>query len=90
MRYFSLGDQRTFSHKLDPLRSYDAVQSGQSAESAFSELEHHKADVGGLTQSATSGHPSWSLVSRSNGKMPAESRHSPALVGSEECKTPMC
>ena len=36
--------------------SYDPLESGQSAESGFPGLEHRKADVDDLTQSAIKGH----------------------------------
>ncbi len=49
--------------EVDPLRSDDPLQSGQSVESRFCELEHLKAAVGELTQPAICGH--WIIDVRS-------------------------
>lgn len=57
-----------------PLRPYEPLQSGQSAEPSFSGLEHHKADVGDLTQSASLGRCAGFAKGRCPGKVDSGQR----------------
>lgn len=70
------------SSQTDPIRSDGPLQTGHSVEPASSELEHHKADVGDLTQPASCCHSPMRSCGHLDDRSATDSSHS---TGSSDC-----